>query len=440
MNRDEPPWDVASHAEPKDIATLSSDDEDHELAASASGFHRRLREKVSYYEQLCSPSGLSRSGDGTGMCDGADGLPLMDVDAFEQRLHDERRRRMAESSPFMDVHLRSTPKLLAKSQSSSDGDAVSPFNVKLRHWNTSRVVDESFETSSSASFERTEITQRTERTVTHQHTQHFVAQMQPSASSSSSSEVFTSVRTSQSEWPQDVQQHAHDVHSRPSSTNQRHHQDLVPRELNFDSVDSSGAQHHHHQPITIRHSVANANSNPISNVVHLVKGADDFVDDLTTDGQTASNAELVFTSTATMQVGDGVPTTLTSTHHHIKVGGAIPVAAGNAANNHQQQRLQQTLPVHPPSVAPRRSTSSLSSSSSITHGGHHASPLVSPGSESEPPPSSSIATASPSAEQQAAAAWYQDYSAHSFQTAAAKMNFKRTNSQYDTHIRQIRGE
>lgn len=34
---------------------------------------------------------------------------------------------------------------------------------------------------------------------------------------------------------------------------------------------------------------------------------------------------------------------------------------------------------------------------------------------------------------------YQDYSAHSFQAAAAKMSFQRTNSQYDSHIRQIRG-
>lgn len=35
--------------------------------------------------------------------------------------------------------------------------------------------------------------------------------------------------------------------------------------------------------------------------------------------------------------------------------------------------------------------------------------------------------------------WYNDYSAHSFQATAAKMNFNRTNSQYDTHIKQIRG-
>lgn len=35
--------------------------------------------------------------------------------------------------------------------------------------------------------------------------------------------------------------------------------------------------------------------------------------------------------------------------------------------------------------------------------------------------------------------WYNDYSAHSFQATAAKLNFNRTNSQYDTHIKQIRG-
>lgn len=35
--------------------------------------------------------------------------------------------------------------------------------------------------------------------------------------------------------------------------------------------------------------------------------------------------------------------------------------------------------------------------------------------------------------------WYNDYSAHSFQATAAKMNFNRTNSQYDTHIKEIRG-
>lgn len=35
--------------------------------------------------------------------------------------------------------------------------------------------------------------------------------------------------------------------------------------------------------------------------------------------------------------------------------------------------------------------------------------------------------------------WYNEYRAHSFQTAAAKMSFKRTNSQYDTHIKEIRG-
>lgn len=424
MNRDEEQWTGASHPSPKDEAVLSSDEEAHELAAGASGFHQRLREKVSYYEQLSSPTALSRSGDGTGMCAGADGPALMDVDAFEERLREERRRRMAESSPFLDVHLRTTPKL-AKSQS-NDSDSASPFNVKLRHWETSRVADETFESSSSSStFQRTEITQRT---VTHQHTQHFVSQLH-----SPSAEVFTSVSESQSSvrndpgrWDQDARNMFTRTTSSSSSASgyQRQHQDWVPRELSYDEVDSGINLH---QPITIRHSVANANSNPVSTVVHLVTRTDDS-NHLTTTDQTADG---LFTTTATMKVGaDHNNATLTSTHHTIKVGGGggHSVVTGNAANNQQhQKRLQQTLPVVPPSVA-RRSTSSLSSTPTP------ASPLASPGTGSTP------TTASPSAEHASSGSdWYQDYSAHSFQTAAAKMNFKRTNSQYDSHIRQIRG-
>lgn len=427
MNRDEGQWEGGSHPNKKDIAEISSDEEFHELAGGAAGFHQRLREKVSYYEQLSSP--LSRSGDGTGMCAGAEGPALMDVDAFEERLREERRLRMAESNPFLDIHLRSTPKL-AKSQS-NDSDLVSPFNVKLRHLETNR-ADESFESSStsSASFQRTEITQRTERTVTHQHTQHYIAQLH-----SPSTEVFTSVRTSQSrtrndpsQWPQEVQQNAHNTYTRTSSSSssssgyQRQRQELVPRELSYDAVDSGN----HHQPITIRHSVANASSNPISTVVHL---RHDNSDDLTTTTPDQTT-ERLFTTTATMKMmGSDTPnTTHTSTHHHIKVGGTDSVVPGNVTN--KPQRLQQTLPLVPPSVA-RRSTSSLSTSH-IKNVPSLSSPVGSAGSTTP-------ATASPSASEQASLDWYQDYSAHSFQTAAAKMNFKRTNSQYDTHIRQIRG-
>lgn len=35
--------------------------------------------------------------------------------------------------------------------------------------------------------------------------------------------------------------------------------------------------------------------------------------------------------------------------------------------------------------------------------------------------------------------WYNEYRAHSFQTVTPRMEFKRSNSQYDSHIKQIRG-
>lgn len=35
--------------------------------------------------------------------------------------------------------------------------------------------------------------------------------------------------------------------------------------------------------------------------------------------------------------------------------------------------------------------------------------------------------------------WYNEYRTHSFQKVAAKMSYNRTNSQYDTHIKEIRG-
>lgn len=35
--------------------------------------------------------------------------------------------------------------------------------------------------------------------------------------------------------------------------------------------------------------------------------------------------------------------------------------------------------------------------------------------------------------------WYNEYRAHSFQTVTSRMEFKRSNSQYDSHIKQIRG-
>lgn len=36
--------------------------------------------------------------------------------------------------------------------------------------------------------------------------------------------------------------------------------------------------------------------------------------------------------------------------------------------------------------------------------------------------------------------WYNEYRTHSFQSAAAKMSIQRSNSQYDTHIKEIRGK
>lgn len=434
MNRDEDEtWGGGTNPNPTDEAVISSDDEAHELAVGASGFHQRLREKVSYYEQLSSPTTASRSGDGTGMCAGAEGRAIMDVDAFEERLSEERRRRMAESSPFLDVHLRSTPKL-AKSKS-NDSDSASPFNVKLRHWQQPTSADDSIEsTTSFGSFQRTEITQRTERTITRQHTQHYVSHRLQSPSA----EVFASVRNSQSKIRHNLEQWEQDVFTRTSCGNQRQHLDFVPRELSFDSVDSS--MEHTHQPITIEHSVATANSNPIiSTVVHLVPRADDDSNDPTTITDRTADRSSLFTSTATITANaadNNKNTILTSTHHHIKVGGGPTVATGNTPNNNlqHQQRLQQTLPVVPPAVA-RRSTISSSSS---THVGH-VSPLASPGTGSTTTPTPSPTAEQPTSSSSSSSDWYQDYSAHSFQTAAARMNFKRTNSQYDSHIRQIRG-
>lgn len=284
---------------------------------------RRLRDKVTYYEKVWSSGSRNLEDD-------PDGFGI-DVHAFEQRLREERDRRIHDSSPRIEVKLKSTPQPSPRHLDSPN------FNVKVGRFTSSDSSQpDSFEESVERYNEAGEIRGDARifkfEKVTVKKTTREISVTSPSGVKT----FFSSERISR-----------------------------TPSEERILQDDS--AYHTQH--------LSNANTSKSSSIVSL--HGHDVVD------------EGISRRTPSRERTPDNSHSWSSSRGAVSGMGSTPVSSVAAGYLHKRRQ---------------------------PHSDRHAS-------EGE---DSSLD-------------WYNDYSAHSFQATAAKMNFNRTNSQYDTHIKQIRG-
>lgn len=286
---------------------------------------RRLRDKVTYYEKVWS-SGARNPND-----DDPDGFG-MDVHAFEKRLREERDRRIHDSSPRIEVRLKSTPQ-----PSPRHVDSPHYSNVKVNRFGSSESsqpdsIDESVERYNESGEIRGDSRVLKFEKVTVKTTRREISVTSPSGVKT----FFSSERVSR-----------------------------TPSEERILLDDSAYHTQHY----------SNANTSKSSSIVSL--HGHDVVDEAISR-RTPSRERTPDSSGH-------------SWHSNRNVAGTscTPVTSVAAGYLHKRR--------HP-------------------HSDRQASE-----------------------EEDMSADWYNDYSAHSFQSTAAKLNFNRTNSQYDTHIKQIRG-
>lgn len=307
----------------EDPPPLSPTNKDTDPNNSQTTTTRRLRDKVTYYEKVWSSGSRHLEDD-------PDGFGI-DVHAFEQRLREERDRRIHDSSPRIEVKLKSTPQPSPRHIDSPN------FNVKVGRFGSSDSSQpDSFEESVERYNETGEIRGDARvfkfEKVTVKKTTREISVTSPSSGSGVKT-LFSSERISR-----------------------------TPSEERILLDDS--AYHTQH--------FSNANTSKSSSIVSL--HGHDVVD------EGISGREITPDSSHSWSSNRGA----------VVYGmGSSPVSSVAAGYSHKRR---------------------------YPHSDRHAS-------EGE---DNSLD-------------WYNDYSAHSFQATAAKMNFNRTNSQYDTHIKQIRG-
>lgn len=330
---------------------------------SGQGKVRRLRDKVTYYETLSSGRVKVPAHE---IDDGEEASAIIDVQAFEQRLCDERNRRTLENSPRIEVRLRSTPQ--ASPARRIDSPNRSNVNVKVNIFkqqqpaagepragssSTSDSMPESFEECIERSYDGGEV--------------------------AGNSRVFTFEKITLKKTVREVTVLRQPLSSIETITSRSERFSRTPSEERVFHDDS--AYHTHHSNL---HSSAASKSSSVTSLhgrfpseehVHGRMLHERNFDDSQTWSSNAANGSFV----------SGSGGVLGRSH------GSSSVAEGYLSN-----RRQQTPERH-----------------------------LSPGDETD--------------EANTSLDWYNEYRAHSFQTAAAKMSFKRTNSQYDTHIKEIRG-
>lgn len=296
----------------------------------------RLRDKVTYYEKLSSGRRDERDEEDEQQA-------VIDVQAFEQRLQEERAARRALDSPRIDVRLRSTPHASPARRidlsSSSSSTTPGNLNVKVNVYSTPqpqatnvtistrshRPTDDSYEECIERSYDGGEVV--------------------------GAARVFTFEKITLKKTVREVSVQRPPVHSRTPSEERVFHDDSA---------------YHTHGSKSQRTSKS-------SSVASLSERFPSEEQDLT-DGSWAVVGE------------EDVRTRTTAPYS---------VAVGNLTKGRQQ------------STPDRR-----------------------------------VATTSMDLTDEAAASsqeWYNEYRTHSFQKVAAKMSYNRTNSQYDTHIKEIRG-
>lgn len=471
-------------------------------ATDGGGSAQRLRDRVTYYERLGSPRSDTADGAFDQTDHSAATSAAIDVLAFEQRLHAERmqRSRLASPGARIEVRLRSTPQRRTPDDNGDDDGGIqpaSPFNVKLRHveqhhhhdmpppFDLGPLGDDDgrsgvYESTAERRYDAGELsgagrvfsyekvtlrkTVHTEmhETSTDQHSQSTsVRSFTSSHSGNSSSSSSRSTGTG-------ITRHHH--HHHPGEQLTADEEMLVGMHatpLPADVCDISPrwqdeAQHVLLSPVhpsppqpTLRTKFAhNIASGMHSNMATTMSTDNRSVGGTRrrttittttthgrpdTDSNTASNAATIVT------VGHTTPVrVVTYATHSVggrRFGGGVSGTADNddngdngayglmddASNRYGDGEDDDNI-----------GCGDDGNECGLTVANANAVADGNPASRHKQTGAAGTAAAEPQSD--ASLDWYQDYiSAHSFQAVAAKMSFKRTNSQYDSHIRQIRG-
>lgn len=351
-----------------------------------------LRSKVTYYEKAWS-SGQKRPGE----VDEVDNFGI-DVHAFEKRLKEERDRKLFEHSPHrIDIKLRPTPQ-------SSPKDIDSPLSnikVNIKHHietadpnnasfneNVERVIETSGEYKRVVKYEKV-ITQKSMREVNiiHSHS----ASTSPVVRTVEFSELYGKSPSEERTLTEDSAYHSHRTHviSR-SSTRTTTSKSSSSTSLHGNFPSEENVVYSRRTPSRERifdiepHSWSSSGS---TSVVYITGNPGCVGDDTTSGVATSVIRDKAYDDDGG---GNGVRVRSSSIGEHVICGS--PVSSVTASN--------QTMPRH---LTPSRE--------------RHTS----------------------EGDSNASSDWYNDYQAQSFHTVTPKMDFKRSNSRYDNHIKEIRG-
>lgn len=345
--------------------------------------HQRLRNKVTYYEKVWS-SGQKPSAEG-----GADetdrGAFAIDVNAFEKRLQEERERKSHEHSPRIDVKLRSTPQ---PSPRPTDLPLSSNIHVNIRHHietdESSPTGDAHHQEQHEQQEQHTPGSQHHSRVVTYEKivSTKSVREVNISSTSSVTSPIVRTVEYSQLYGKSPSSERIAGSGGADDSAYHSHHSRHVSASTPTTTVtspSSSNTSLHGNFPseenVFVRHSVHQAT--PTRERIFVRAGSEP-PHSWSSSGTTTSS-------------GSGVAKIATAT-----TAGASPVSSVAAGNSEFVRRHLHSRERH-------------------DSGGGDSDGVASPD-------------------------WYNEYRTHTFHTTTPpRMDFKRSNSQYDNHIRQIRG-
>ena len=326
----------------------------------------RLRDKVTYYEQVWSSGKGASSSSGGG---GADNEAInfgIDVNAFEEKLNEERIKRIHVESPKIEVRLRSTPQ-------PSPRHIDSQKTFYQRDNNAALGGNESYEETFEKHVDAGEIAGQS-RVYQYQKTTLRKTTREVNVSYSTTPDVkkikYTESRSRTPSVETDNVFHTSDVTSAHNLSSNTINVTIKPSVL----VTSPHVQFSHENvfsgtstrmsPLRERMFVGNIDSN-IGGIVKKVG-----------EGGEGAKEYTVSSSSSSSSSSGGIVSS---------------VAGGNPSKRHQQ----------------------------ISEHRHGIGEGVDDSGSLE---------------------WYNEYKTHSFQSAAAKMNLQRSNSQYDEHIKEIRGK
>lgn len=364
----------------------SSDETPSSVGPSGNQSVRRLREKVTYYEKLSSGGKKRTGGDCENSDDGGIEKAIIDVQAFEQRLHDERARRIQLNSPRIEVKLRHTP----QSSPIRHRNIDLPTTLATNRNNINVKVNVIQQGRSSGDTSTADIVQQSDRSISSPDSyEECIERTVDEGELHGNARIFKFEKITLKKTVREV----NIVGGRITETFSR-----TPSEEHVFHDDS--AYHTHYSNV-----LSNTSKSSSIHSMHGVAGFLSSPDEEYTDSGKLSSRE---------RISD-------DTDMWFKNGGAIAAGASSVTGTIQSSSSS--------SSGKRVATADVS----LVAGGNLSKRRQQFSSSTERFPT--IESHDDSSQD-----WYNEYKAHSFQTAAAKMSFKRTNSQYDTHIKEIRGE